>query len=106
VDESVLRNESNMFWTILVILLILWLLGFVSGCTVDYFIHIPLFFAIIAMLIQIEDACSDYRSGHARKRYLKRQSVSRYRKILPKLAILSGEKVSQTTISQQTYREE
>ncbi len=41
-----------MLWTILVILLILWLLGFVSGYTVDYFIHIPLFFAVIAMLIR------------------------------------------------------
>jgi hypothetical protein len=95
-----------MLWTICVILSILWLLGFVSGYTVDYYIHIPLFFAIIAMLIQIEDDCSDYGFGHTRKRYLKRQLISRSRMILPQLAILSGEKVSQPIISPQTYREE
>jgi hypothetical protein len=39
-------------------------------------------------------------------RYLERRVVSRSRKILPKLAILSGEKVSQPIISPQTYREE
>ena len=33
-----------MLWPILVILLILWLLGFVSGYTVDYFIHNPAVF--------------------------------------------------------------
>ena len=88
------------------ILIIFWFLGLVSGYTMGNFIHIPLFIAIIAMLIQIEDDCSDYGSGHTRKRYLKRQLVSRSRKILPKLAILSGEKVSQPIISPQTYREE
>jgi hypothetical protein len=88
-----------MLWTILVILLIFWLLGLVTGYTMGYFIHIPLVIAIIAMLIQIEDDCSDYGSGLTRKRYLKRQLVSRSRKILPQLAILSGEKVSQPIIS-------
>jgi hypothetical protein len=81
-----------------------WLLGFMSGYTVDYYIHIPLFFAIIAMLIQIEDDCSDNGSGYTRKRYSKRKLVRRSRRILPKLAIESGEKVSQRIISPQTYR--
>ena len=80
-------------WTIALVLVILWLLGLVSGYTMGDFIHILLFFAIIAMLIQIEDDCSDYGSSHTRKRYLKRQLVSSSRKILPKLTILSGEKV-------------
>ena len=35
-----------------------------------------------------------------------KEVVSRSRKILPKLAILSGEKVSEPIISPQTYREE
>jgi hypothetical protein len=83
-----------MLWTICVILSILWLLGLLSGYTVDYFIHIPLFFAIIAMLIQIEDDCSDYGSGYTRKRYLKRQLISRSGKVLPNLKIHSVEKVS------------
>jgi hypothetical protein len=92
-----------MLWTIAVILTVLWLLGLVTGYTMGYFIHIPLFLAIIAMLIKIEEDCSDYGSGHARKRYLKRQLVSRSRKILPQLAILSEEKVSQPIISPQIY---
>ncbi len=95
-----------MLWTIAVVLIILWMLGLVSGYTMGNFIHILLVIAIIAMLIQIEDDCSDYDSDRTRKRYLKRQLVSRSRKILPKLAILSGEKVSQPIISPQTYREE
>jgi len=49
-----------MLWTISVVLVILWLLGFVSGYTVDHFIHIPLFFAIIAILFQVEEDCSDF----------------------------------------------
>ena len=104
--EWAIRMEDQMLWTIAVSLIILWVLGLVTGYTVGYFIHIPLFFAIIAMLIQVEDDCSDYGSGHTRKRYLERRVVSRSRKILPKLAILSGEKVSQPIISPQTYREE
>jgi hypothetical protein len=92
-----------MLWTICVILSILWLLGSVSGNAEEYYIHIPLFFAIIAMLIQIDDDCSDYGSGHKRRRYLKRQLVRRSRRILPKLAMQSGEKVSQPIISPQTY---
>ena len=95
-----------MLWTIAVVLVILWLLGFVSGYTMAHFIHVLLFFAIIAMLIQIEDDCSDYGSGHTRKRYLKRQFISKSGNILPKLAIMSGEKVSQPIISPPNYREE
>jgi hypothetical protein len=95
-----------MLWTILLILLILWLLGLVSGFTVDSVIHIPLFFAIVAMLIKIEDDCSNYGSCLTTKRYLKRQLISRFGKILPRRTTLSGEKVSQPIISPQTYREE
>jgi hypothetical protein len=91
-------KEDQMLWTIAVLLIMFWVLGMLGGYTMGYFIHIPLFFAIIVMLVQIEDDCSDYGSGHRRKRYLKRQWVSRSGKILPKLAILSGEKVSQSTI--------
>jgi hypothetical protein len=95
-----------MLWTVAVILIILWLLGLVSGYTMGYFTHSLLFFAIIAMLIKIEDDCSDYGSGQTRKRYLKRQLLNRSRNILPALTILSGEKVSQPIISPQPCREE
>jgi len=42
-----------MLWTIAVVLMILWLLGLVSGYTMGYFIHILLVVAIIVILIQV-----------------------------------------------------
>jgi hypothetical protein len=42
-----------MLTTILVLLLVLWLLGFVSGTTIGGFIHILLVIAIALVLIRI-----------------------------------------------------
>jgi hypothetical protein len=42
-----------MLWTIFVILLILWLLGFIGGYTMGGFIHILLVIAIVVILIQV-----------------------------------------------------
>ncbi len=42
-----------MLWTIFVVLMILWLLGFVSGYTMGGFIHILLVIAIVVVLIRI-----------------------------------------------------
>jgi len=42
-----------MIWTIFVILVILWLLGLVSGHTIGGFIHILLVIAIVMVLIRI-----------------------------------------------------
>lgn len=42
-----------MLWTIFVILLVLWLLGLVSGYTLGGFIHILLVIAIAMVLIRI-----------------------------------------------------
>jgi hypothetical protein len=42
-----------MLWTIFVILVILWLLGLVSGYTIGGFIHILLVLAIVVVLIRI-----------------------------------------------------
>jgi hypothetical protein len=42
-----------MLWTIFVILMILWLLGLVSGHTIGGFIHILLIIAIVVVLIRI-----------------------------------------------------
>ncbi len=42
-----------MLWTIAVILIILWLLGLVSGNTINGFIHILLVIAIIVVLLNI-----------------------------------------------------
>jgi hypothetical protein len=48
-----LLEGANMLWTIFVILLILWLLGFISGYTIGGFIHILLLIAIVVVLIRI-----------------------------------------------------
>jgi len=42
-----------MLWTIFVILLVLWLLGLVSGYTLSGFIHILLVAAIVILLIRL-----------------------------------------------------
>lgn len=42
-----------MLWTIAVILIILWLLGLVSGYTMGSFIHILLVIAVIIVLVRI-----------------------------------------------------
>ena len=42
-----------MLWTIFVILLVLWLLGLVSGYTLPGFIHILLVLAIVVLLINV-----------------------------------------------------
>jgi hypothetical protein len=42
-----------MLWTIFVVLLILWLLGMVSGYTLGGFIHILLLVALAVVLIRV-----------------------------------------------------
>ena len=42
-----------MFWTIAVILIILWVLGLVSSYTMGGFIHILLVIAIVVVLFRI-----------------------------------------------------
>lgn len=43
----------DMIWTIFVILMVLWLLGLVSGYTINGFIHILLVIAVVVVLIRI-----------------------------------------------------
>ncbi len=42
-----------MLWTIVVILVVLWLLGFVSSYTMGGLIHLLLVLAIVVILIQV-----------------------------------------------------
>jgi len=42
-----------MLWTIAVVMVILWLLGLVSGYTMGNFIHILLVVAIVIVVIQV-----------------------------------------------------
>jgi hypothetical protein len=104
--ESFAGKELRVLWTILSMCLILWLLGFLNGYSMGGVIHVLPIIAIIAMLVQVEADCSDFGPGRARLRRLKRRAVNRSGRILPKLAMLSGEKILQPIISPQTYREE
>jgi hypothetical protein len=40
-----------MLWTIAVVLIVLWLLGLITGYTLGYFIHILLVIAIIVLIV-------------------------------------------------------
>jgi hypothetical protein len=42
-----------MLWTIAVILIVLWLLGFVTSYTMGGFIHVLLVIAVIVIVIQV-----------------------------------------------------
>jgi hypothetical protein len=47
------RKESNMLWTIFVVLLVLWALGLFTGYTMGGVIHALLVIAIIVVLVQV-----------------------------------------------------
>ena len=51
--ESKRRRRHTVLWTIFVILLILWLLGLVSGYTIGGFIHILLVIAVVVLIIRL-----------------------------------------------------
>lgn len=42
-----------MLYTIAVVLLVLWLLGLVSGTTIGGFVHVLLVIAVVVVLLQI-----------------------------------------------------
>lgn len=46
-------EESDMIWTIFVVLLILWLLGMVSSYTLGGFIHLLLVLALVVLVFQL-----------------------------------------------------
>lgn len=48
------KEETNMLWTIFLILLVLWALGFgVAGAALGNFIHILLVLAVVVLAIQL-----------------------------------------------------
>jgi low affinity Fe/Cu permease len=53
--ETSLNHQGGepMLYTIAVILIVLWLLGLVTGYTMGYFIHILLVIAIVIVLVRI-----------------------------------------------------
>ena len=42
-----------MLWTICVVLIVLWLLGFVTGTTMGGLVHVLLVIAIIVVLVRV-----------------------------------------------------
>jgi hypothetical protein len=42
-----------MLWTIFMILLVLWLLGLISGYTMGGFVHILLVIAVVVLIIRL-----------------------------------------------------
>lgn len=42
-----------MLWTVFLILLILWLLGFISGTTLSGFVHLLLLAALVVLVIRL-----------------------------------------------------
>jgi hypothetical protein len=42
-----------MLWTIFIILLVLWLLGLVSGTTLGGFVHVLLVIAVVVLIIRL-----------------------------------------------------
>ncbi len=44
---------ERMLWSIALVLIVLWLLGLVTGYTMGYFIHILLVIAVIIVLVRI-----------------------------------------------------
>jgi hypothetical protein len=47
------KQGNHMLWTICVILIVLWLLGLVTGTTMGGLIHILLVIAIIVVLVRV-----------------------------------------------------
>ena len=52
-NEGRQKEEKLMLWTIFVILLVLWLLGLVSGYAIGGFIHILLVIALVVLIINL-----------------------------------------------------
>jgi asparagine N-glycosylation enzyme membrane subunit Stt3 len=52
-STDITKTINTMLYTIAVILLALWLLGFVSSYTMGGFIHILLVIAIVVILVRI-----------------------------------------------------
>jgi hypothetical protein len=46
-------GDNIMLWTIFIILLVLWLLGLISGYTMGGFVHILLVIAVVVLIIRL-----------------------------------------------------
>jgi hypothetical protein len=51
--HTIIRSTLYMLWTITVILVILWLLGLVSGYTLGGWVHLLLILAVIVLIFNL-----------------------------------------------------
>ena len=47
------EGDNDMLWTVFVILLVLWLLGVVSGTTLSGFVHLLLVIAVVVLIFNL-----------------------------------------------------
>lgn len=59
------NSQRAMLYTIAMVLLILWLLGFVSGYTFGAFIHVLLVIALVLLIVQFLSGRRDSRGKNA-----------------------------------------
>jgi hypothetical protein len=52
-NRYVKEEVQAMLWTILAVLLVLWLLGVATGTTVGGLVHILLVLAVVALIVQL-----------------------------------------------------
>lgn len=50
---QLLRRLKPMLWTIFVILLVLWLIGFIGFHVIGWYIHLLLVVALVVLVIQL-----------------------------------------------------
>jgi hypothetical protein len=53
VESGTAEGEGEMLETIAIVLVVLWLLGFVSSYTMGGFIHVLLVLAVVVILIRV-----------------------------------------------------
>jgi fatty acid desaturase len=51
--DLIWQEQRSMLWTIFVILLILWLVGFIGFHVIGWYIHLLLVVALVVLLIQL-----------------------------------------------------
>ena len=52
-SDDVTERNTQMLWTIFVVLMILWLLGVVTSYTLGGFIHVLLIIAVVVVLLRV-----------------------------------------------------
>jgi hypothetical protein len=51
--KTSVRRKTTMLWTIFLVLLVLWLVGFIGFHVVAWYIHILLIIALVVLVIQL-----------------------------------------------------